>query len=69
MIPQTYPDWLRCITTDCGIRLTPEFIAERLRELSDEKHPKTIEFTRLYGQQHMENVIHWFKKAQTETHA
>lgn len=66
MIPHTYADWLRCVTVDCGIKLTSEYIAERLRELSDEKHPKTVEFIRLYGQQHTQNVLCWFEQVQKE---
>ena len=52
MIPHTYADWLRCITVDCGIQLTSEDIAERLRELAHEKHPKTGAFIRLYSHSH-----------------
>jgi len=66
MIPHTYADWLRCITVDCGIQLTADYIRERLTELSDPKHPKTAEFTRLYGQPHTQNVLRWFEQAQNE---
>jgi len=64
MIPHTYADWLRCITVDCRIQLTADYIRERLTEMSDLKHPKTVEFTRLYGQQHTDNVLRWFEQAQ-----
>jgi hypothetical protein len=68
MIPLTYAEWLHCITVDCGIKLTNELIAERLAELRDAKSPKTIEFIRLYGLQHTQNVSRWFEQAQKEQH-
>lgn len=66
MIPHNYADWLRCITVDCGIQLTSTYVAERLHELTDAKHLKTVEFTRLYGQQHTQNVVRWFEQVQNE---
>jgi hypothetical protein len=64
MIPHPYTDWSHCITVDCGIQLTMEYIRERLEELRNPGHSKTIEFTSLYIQQHTENVIRWFEQAQ-----
>jgi hypothetical protein len=66
MIPHTYADWHRCITVDCGIQLTADYIRERLEGLRNPGHPKTAEFTRLYGPQHTQNVVRWFEQAQKE---
>ncbi|WP_238704527.1 hypothetical protein [Pseudomonas nabeulensis] len=30
VFPQTYEQWRHCITVECGIALTPAFIAQRL---------------------------------------
>jgi hypothetical protein len=66
MIPYTYQDWRHCIQETCKIKLEPNFIRERLLELNDQKHPKTLEFTRHYGEEHTKLVISWFEKALLE---
>lgn len=63
MIPTTYDQWRRCIEEDCGLALTPEFIAGRLSELRDSRQERTAQFVRLYGSEHLRRVIAWFEHA------
>ena len=49
MIPETYAQWHRCITVDCGLALTPAFIAQRLAAMADPQSEETLRFRRLYG--------------------
>ena len=63
VIPRSYEQWRTCIEIRCKIRLTPTFIQERLAELQDDKHAKTREFARLYGADHLERTIAWFRHA------
>ena len=65
VIPQTYTQWRHCIEVDCGIELQPAFIEARLsalRSASDEAH----RFAGLYGQAHLQQVVAWFQRAQTD---
>ena len=63
MIPQTYNDWQRCITVDCRIELTADYVAQRLAILGDERQAETQNFIKLYGKAHCQNVVAWFKQA------
>lgn len=64
-----YEDWRECIEVNCGIALTPQFISGRLTELNDRAHPKTKEFERLYGEEHLKRTIAWFQRAADEAGA
>lgn len=66
VIPLSYEQWRHCIEVRCQIRLTSAFIRERLAELQEEKHEKTREFARLYGADHLERTIAWFRRAADE---
>lgn len=66
VIPRSYEQWRNCIEVRCKIRLTPTFIHERLAELQDDKHAKTRDFARLYGIDHLEQTIAWFRRAADE---
>lgn len=63
MIPETYAQWRRCITVDCGLSLTPEFIAQRLAAMADAQSDDTLRFRRLYGDAHWQRVQRWFSLA------
>lgn len=39
--PETYEQWRHCITVECGIPLTPEFVARRLSVWLDESCEET----------------------------
>lgn len=66
MIPQSYEQWRRCITIGCGIALTPEFIAQRLKALHDPSDAHTRKFIERYGRGHHERVCAWFERAASE---
>ena len=66
VIPSSYEQWRNCIEVRCKMRLTPAFIRERLAELQDDKHAKTREFARLYGVDHLQRTITWFRRAADE---
>ncbi len=66
MIPKTYQQWYQCITKECGIPITKEFILQRLAILEDHKNEETRRFISLYGQHHLDNIIQWFKKAREQ---
>ncbi|MEM6772473.1 MAG: hypothetical protein AAF597_17990 [Bacteroidota bacterium] len=66
MIPYNYEAWKSCIVNDCKIKLTKTFIADRLSVFENAQHPETRQFATLYGQQHLENVVHWYKRALRE---
>lgn len=61
MIAQSFEEWKYCIENDCKIRLTKEFSKKRLSVYLDKKNPETQKFISLYGEQHLENIIKWFK--------
>ncbi len=61
MIPQTFDQWGNCIVNDCKIDLTKDFAQQRMTVYQDPKNQETKRFIRLYGKQHLQNSIHWFK--------
>ncbi|MEM7341590.1 MAG: hypothetical protein AAF467_23280 [Actinomycetota bacterium] len=67
--PETYPEWRRCITIDCGIELTDEFIETRLVALRDPDDSHTAQFAKQYGDGYLQQVIEWFELAQSEAAA
>jgi hypothetical protein len=69
MIPESYERWRRCITVDCGLALTPEFIDARLAELRDPSAHRTRRFVEQYGEAHRDRVIAWFERARLEVSA
>lgn len=64
VFPQNYEQWYHCITVECGISLTPDFINERIVSLQDENTFKTKQFIQLYGPQFHQQVLAWFHQAQ-----
>jgi len=69
MTPKTYRDWRHCITVECGLPLTADFIRERLAVWRDEKAFETSRFRELYGDAHWQAVIGWFERAAKEVSA
>ncbi|MEM7272246.1 MAG: hypothetical protein AAF547_04115 [Actinomycetota bacterium] len=65
--PRTYDQWRHCITVDCGIELTADFVDTRLRALRDPADPQTAQFIEIYGEPYLGQVIDWFEQAQSET--
>ena len=66
VIPASYEQWRNCIEVRCKIRLTSTYIRERLAELQDDKHARTREFAKLYGADHLQRTIAWFRRAAAE---
>ncbi|MEL6449377.1 MAG: hypothetical protein AAFQ62_15695 [Pseudomonadota bacterium] len=66
VVPTTYEQWRHCITVECGIPLTPEYIAQRLSVWKDENTQETTRFRGLYGDAHWRAVTSWFERAQKE---
>lgn len=66
VIPSSYEAWRNCITIRCGIKLTESYIESRLLELEQTDHSKTQEFERLYGSDHLQRTISWFRRASEE---
>ncbi len=66
IIPSSYAAWQHCITVKCGIALTPSYIAQRLNALQNERDPHTRQLRKLYGEDHYQNLLRWFARAQQE---
>ena len=62
MIPTNYNEWYDCIVNKCGIPLTKEFAEKRLEVYSNNSNPETIKFQKLYGINHLNNVIDWLNQ-------
>ena len=62
-VPETYEQWHHCITVECGIELTGDYIAQRLKIWRDEKADETNRFRQIYGDTHWRAVIAWFERA------
>jgi len=66
MIPRTYAQWRHCITVECGIPLSADFIAQRLAVWRNPGLEETQRFRRLYGDAHWQAVQRWFVQAAQE---
>ncbi len=62
MIPKTFSDWQKCIVNDCKINLNTDFARQRLAVYEDQSNPETKKFISLYGEQHLQNIINWYKQ-------
>jgi hypothetical protein len=60
---RTYEDWRHCIEVACGIKLTPQYVATRIAELSDLDHYGTQRFIEAWGEAHRVQVLAWFQEA------
>ena len=61
-----YEDWKHCITVQCKIKLTPDYVAKRIAALNNERDPMTARFIKLYGDAHLKRTIGWFEQASAE---
>ncbi|WP_312453629.1 hypothetical protein [Comamonas sp.] len=66
MIPRTYAQWRHCITVECGIPLSADFIAQRLAVWRNPGLEETQRFRRLYGDAHWQAVQRWLVQAAQE---
>jgi len=62
MVPQTFEQWENCIRKDCKINLSKDFAQQRLAVYQKRSNPETQKFVSLYGEQHLQNIIHWLKQ-------
>lgn len=65
-IPRNYDEWRHCIEHWCGIELKPEFIAKRLSALQNASDEHTQRLRACYGEDHLQSLIGWFKRAENE---
>ncbi len=63
LFPQSYESWRYCIEHKCGLRLTSDFIQQRISILTDPRQEETQRFARLYGHAHLTQVVAWFQRA------
>ena len=64
--PQNYQQWQHCITEECRIPLTLEFVTQRLAVWRDAESQETRRFRELYGDAYWRAVIGWFEQAERE---
>jgi hypothetical protein len=64
--PSSYPSWRYCIERKCGIPLTDDYIRARLKALTDTRSEETRRFAATYGDDHLKQVIAWFRRARSE---
>ncbi|MEM9387644.1 MAG: hypothetical protein AAGA68_21500 [Pseudomonadota bacterium] len=64
--PQNYAQWEHCITVECGIPLTSEFVAQRLAVWRNTESDETVRFRSLYGDVYWRSVIGWFEQAERQ---
>lgn len=65
VIPQTYEESEHCITVKCGLPLTPEFVAVRIKALGDANDFHTQKIIDRWGKKHHARTLEWFKQAQS----
>lgn len=63
IIPQNYEEWHHCIVVECRLKLTPDFIEQRITALQNSGEYYTQQFIKLYGPQHHQRVLGWFMQA------
>ncbi len=62
MIPKTFEQWKNCIVNDCKIELYKDFTQKRLAIYHDIENIETRKFVKLYGNQHLQNIIMWLSQ-------
>ncbi|MCQ4261542.1 hypothetical protein CXK91_02455 [Stutzerimonas stutzeri] len=68
-IPDSYVAWRHCITVECGIPLTTEFVQRRLAVLTNPKEYETQRFAEVYGPGHLQAVLAWYQRAALDAQA
>jgi hypothetical protein len=66
LTPLNYDDWKHCITKECGIPLTSEFIEKRIASFEDHNNDYTKKFIEKYGEDYARQVVAWFVLARHE---
>lgn len=60
----SFAEWRQALTERCKINLTPEYARTRITALQDPSDRSTQEFTSLYGEAYLRQVIRWFEQAE-----
>ena len=64
LIPTSYEEWEHCITVECKIPLTLEFVEQRIKSLQDNGDFYTQKFIGSWGEAHHAKTLSWFQEAQ-----
>ena len=60
VLPQTFEEWKYCIEIKCNIKLTNNYIQQRIEALTNPTDNNSNEFVKLYGESYKEQVLQWF---------
>ena len=63
-VPTTYDEWEHCITVQCGIPLTAEFVADRIAAMENPSDFHTQKFIEQWCEAHHAQTLAWFKQAE-----
>ncbi|NRA64193.1 MAG: hypothetical protein HRU19_06885 [Pseudobacteriovorax sp.] len=66
LVPTTYSEWRECIEVRCQIKITSAFCQERLKDLKEGSSHYASQFKKMYGDQHLSQVVSWFEQAAKE---
>ncbi len=66
-IPSSYASWRHYIEVKCDLKLTPEFLQDRIAVLSDPGHEESKSFAKSYGDAYREQVLTWYQRAAKES--
>ena len=66
VIPKTYQQWRHCIEVLGEVELTAAYISKRLAILEDDQHIENKNFSKLYGDEHLQRTVEWFRRAANE---
>ncbi|MEM6266444.1 MAG: hypothetical protein AAF707_02885 [Pseudomonadota bacterium] len=69
IVPSTYDEWEHCITVKCGIELTPDYVSKRIAGLEDQSDFFTRKFIDLWGAEHHDRTLGWFREAKRRLEA
>lgn len=64
--PQNYVEWQHCITVECGISLSSEFVTGRLAVWRDPDNEESRRFRKQYGDDYWRAMVTWFEQADRE---
>lgn len=56
-IPQNYSEWEHCITIDCDIPLTLDYVTNRIEALQNDKDYHTQKFVKTWGEAHRAQTL------------
>jgi len=66
IIPDSYEAWRHCIEVECRLRLSAEYIRERIAALENPHDFHTQQFVRCWGEGQRAQVLAWFRQAGRE---